>query len=45
MADDIVTGIVNCVGIDICTEKVFPTLSAAKFRTSSEYRSASGALV
>ena len=44
MVDGIVTGAVNCVGIDICTKKVFPTISAAKVRASSEYHSASRAL-
>ena len=44
VVDDIVVVVVNCVGIDRCT-KVFPTLPAAKFHASSEYRSVSRALV
>ena len=39
MVDGIVTGAENCVGIDICTKKVFPTIAAAKFRASSAYGS------
>ena len=45
MVDGIVVAVVNCVGIDRCNEKVFPTISAAKFRASSEYRHANRALV
>ena len=44
VVDGIVVVVMNCVGIDRCTEKVFPTISAAK-SASTEYRSASRALV
>ena len=38
MVNGIVVVVVKCIGIDRCTGKVFTTLSAAKFRASSEYR-------
>ena len=41
----VVDEIVVVVDIDRCTEKVFPAISTAKFHSSSEYRSASRALV
>ena len=41
----VVDDIVVVVDIDRCTEKVFPAISSAKFHSSSEYRSASRALV
>jgi len=39
VVDDIVVVIVNCVDKTDVLKKVFPTLSTAKFRTRSEYRS------